>query len=268
MSRSENFPNGFSLSVLHQFNRVAQSLHEPRNYTEAGNYYSQYVPISKVMLKSIILGSSIAALSTLFLPALATDWRTTGVSTRTRETVAIDMDSINRISRYDVRFRYLIGKDLVQASVNCDSSLVTPNQGKPFVPDMTGATREMIKLACGDEQIRAYDRGYGNGSRTISNANGIDARGFFVPSLAILATRNVLAEKGNPAAGFSDFEIADRIAMYCEIRSMGYSDVDYKAQYARAALNSSRYSTGLNIAYYGGAAMGAAKVSVCPQYDD
>ncbi|MBD1823668.1 hypothetical protein H6F51_14365 [Cyanobacteria bacterium FACHB-DQ100] len=47
--------------------------------------------------------------------------------------------------------RYLIGKDLVQASVNCDSSLVTPNVGKSFVPDMTGATREMIKIACGNQ---------------------------------------------------------------------------------------------------------------------
>ncbi|MBD1842492.1 hypothetical protein H6F89_03490 [Cyanobacteria bacterium FACHB-63] len=82
------------------------------------------------MLKSLILGSSIAVLSTLFLPAIATDWRTTGVSSRTRETVAIGMNSINRVSQYDVRLRYLVGKDLVQASVNCDSSLVTPDQGK------------------------------------------------------------------------------------------------------------------------------------------
>ncbi|MBW4441871.1 MAG: hypothetical protein KME10_11670 [Plectolyngbya sp. WJT66-NPBG17] len=115
------------------------------------------------MLKSFIFGSAIATLSTLSLPAIATDWRTTGVSSRTRETVAIDVDSINRVSQYDVRFRYLIGKDLVQASVNCDSSLVTPDQGKAFVPDMTGATREMIKLACEERRESTnYDQGYGN----------------------------------------------------------------------------------------------------------
>lgn len=106
------------------------------------------------MIKPFILGSTIAVLSAL--PALATDWEVTGVSNRTRETVAIDMDSIDRVSQYDVRFRYLIGKDLVQASVNCDSSLVTPNTGNPFVPDMMGATREMIKLAC-----RAEKNNYG-----------------------------------------------------------------------------------------------------------
>ena len=108
------------------------------------------------MLKPFILGSAIAVLSTLSLSAIAADWRITGVSNRTRETVAIDMDSIDRSNgRFDVRFRYLIGKDLVQASVNCDSSLVTSEQGKPFVPDMTGATREMIKLACGNSQPSA-----------------------------------------------------------------------------------------------------------------
>ncbi|MBD1823669.1 hypothetical protein H6F51_14370 [Cyanobacteria bacterium FACHB-DQ100] len=53
------------------------------------------------MLKPFILGSAIAVLSSLFLPATATDWRTVGVSSRTRETVAIDMDSIDRVSQYD-----------------------------------------------------------------------------------------------------------------------------------------------------------------------
>lgn len=227
------------------------------------------------MLKSLILGSSIAFLSALSLPAIATDWRTTGVSTRTRETVAIDMDSIDRSNgKYDVRFRYLIGKDLVQASVNCDSSLVTPDQGKPFVPDMAGATREMIKLACGGNQSSSSSRTErvretaGSALRYDRMPNGIEARGFWVPSIAILSVRQVLADYGNPAADFSDREIADRIAMYCETRSIGYSDDYYKALHIQAARNANRYSTARHIAAYGGAARGAAISSVCPQYDN
>lgn len=217
------------LSALHDFGCVAQSFSELRILTEHGNYYFQQVPFSKVMLKSLILGSSITFLSALSLPAFATDWRTTGVSKQTRETVAIDMDSIDRSNgKYDVRFRYLIGKDLVQASVNCDSSLVTPDQGKPFVPDMTGATREMIKLACGTNSSSSrtsYDRGYGDGSRM---PNDFDFRGFKISQESIAYARRSLNAKGFPLAReIPDFQIAEDLAEYCEVRSMGNSDNSY-----------------------------------------
>jgi hypothetical protein len=241
------------------------------------NYYSQHVSISKVMLKSLILGSSIALLSALSLPAIATDWQTTGVSTRTRETVAIDMDSIDRSNgKYDVRFRYLIGKDLVKASVNCDSSLVTPDQGKPFVPDMTGATREMIKLACGGNSGSSgtsYDRGYGDGDRRVNSASissyasGIDARGFWVNDIAITSVRSFLRGRGNRYHAISLSKLADDMGLYCESRSQGYSRDQYLHLVVQALSGTSDY-TAYPIIEYQGSLMGAAERYVCPQYKD
>lgn len=51
------------------------------------------------MLKQLFFGSAISILP--ILPAIAVDWRTTGVSRQTGETVAIDMNSINRLSQYE-----------------------------------------------------------------------------------------------------------------------------------------------------------------------
>ncbi|BAS57202.1 hypothetical protein LBWT_31560 [Leptolyngbya boryana IAM M-101] len=138
------------------------------------------------------------------------------------------MDSIDRSNgKYDVRFRYLIGKDLVQASVNCDSSLVTPDQGKPFVPDMTGATREMIKLACGErrELVNRY-QGYGQtGYQSVPTDPGFSFRGFWVSSEAIDSTNELLSTFRNPLAyRFKSSQIADAVAMYCQARDRGLSD--------------------------------------------
>jgi len=95
---------------------------------------------------STALGLTLAFVA--ITPAGAADWRTLGVSNRTRETVALDMDSIDRKDPVNIKFRYLIGKDVVNAKVNCPSSKVTPSKGKAFVPDMTGATRDMIRIVC------------------------------------------------------------------------------------------------------------------------
>ncbi|MBN8564535.1 MAG: hypothetical protein J0L70_28795 [Leptolyngbya sp. UWPOB_LEPTO1] len=216
------------------------------------------------MLKSIILGSSIAFLSALSLPAIATDWRTTGVSTRTRETVAIDMDSINRVSRYDVRFRYLIGKDLVQASVNCDSSLVTPDQGKPFVPDMTGATREMIKLACGERRDRAsatnYDRGYGHGSRQVGNSPR-----FAVSRDAIAATRR-LSYTDFAKYRVSDEAIIEGLTTVCRIYSNGGSKSTVAAIQSSTLIDKDDDTRTVMIDFYGSIHV-VALSRVCPEYD-
>lgn len=216
------------------------------------------------MLKSIILGSSIAFLSALSLPAIATDWRTTGVSTRTRETVAIDMDSINRVSRYDVRFRYLIGKDLVQASVNCDSSLVTPDQGKPFVPDMTGATREMIKLACGERRDGAsatnYDRGYGHGSRQVGNSPR-----FFVSQDAIAATRR-LSYTDFAKYRVSDEAIIEGLTTVCRIYSNGGSKSTVAAIQRSTLIDKDDDTRTVMIDFYGSIHV-VALSRVCPEYD-
>jgi hypothetical protein len=205
------------------------------------------------MLKCLILGS---AIFTLFsLPALAADWRTTGVSTRTRETVAIDMDSINRISRYDVRFRYLIGKDLVEASVNCDSSLVTPDQGNPFVPDMTGATREMIKLACGssrDSSLNEVERGryLVPSSKINPSQRGLEFYGFWVSDEAIYATRHVLGiTKATSNLSYDSAQIAEHIAQYCAIRSKGISDEAITRSIVKEISESSRYRQSQVILY-------------------
>ncbi|MBD1847321.1 hypothetical protein H6F89_28725 [Cyanobacteria bacterium FACHB-63] len=217
------------------------------------------------MLKSLILGSSIAVLSTLFLPALATDWRTTGVSSRTRETVAIDLDSINRVSRYDVRFRYLIGKDLVQASVNCDSSLVTPDQGKPFVPDMTGATREMIKLACGEKS-----REFTSVSPAITRVpeRGFSRRGFWVPEHAVFSVLDTLVALNNPLQDSTPSKIADSMVLYCEFRSEGYSDADIPLVVINS---SSSFHSGYarrSVTQYFLTSGAIAKQYVCPQYQN
>ncbi|MBW4444399.1 MAG: hypothetical protein KME10_24900 [Plectolyngbya sp. WJT66-NPBG17] len=107
------------------------------------------------MFKRLVL---VVLLSTIPLAARAreirvyvpkvSDWVVTGVTKR-GETVAIDYNSIETYSRFMASFRYLIGRDLVHAEVNCQSSLVTTNRGKPFVPDLAGPTRKMIGIACG-----------------------------------------------------------------------------------------------------------------------
>lgn len=101
-------------------------------------------------MKKLLL-SLLAVSSTVLIavsPAKASNWVKMGVSTVTKETIALDVDSIDRVSQYDVKFRYLIGKDIVQASANCDSSMITPDQGKPFQPNMSGATRNLLNRVC------------------------------------------------------------------------------------------------------------------------
>lgn len=99
----------------------------------------------KKLLFALVATASIGFYAT---PAKASNWVKMGVSSVTKETIAIDVDSIDRVSQYDVKFRYLIGKDLVQASANCDSSMITPDQGKPFQPNMSGATRNLLNRVC------------------------------------------------------------------------------------------------------------------------
>ncbi|MBW4527268.1 MAG: hypothetical protein KME18_19120 [Phormidium tanganyikae FI6-MK23] len=213
------------------------------------------------MLKSLILGSAIATLSTLSLPAIATDWRTTGVSSRTRETVAIDMDSINRVSRYDVRFRYLIGKDLVQASVNCDSSLVTPDQGKSFVPDLIGATREMIKIACSEN-------GYGRVDNQREIRRGVEVRGFWVSDQAIYAARNTLEDSGFSPNSMDSGKIANAIGRYCSARQVvSDSELTTALTLEMAKRNASSDYTDKAFDFYRATRI-AAKQYVCPQYND
>ena len=116
------------------------------------------------------------------LEASATDWRVMGVSRRTNETVALDMNSIQHRSQYDVRFRYLIGKDVVNASVNCTSSRVTPNKGAAFVPDMTGATRNIVTLVCRHGGLPGDDDNVVN-----SGVDPIAARRAFVVSPGVIS---------------------------------------------------------------------------------
>lgn len=220
------------------------------------------------MLKQLFFGCIIAILPSL--PAIAVDWRTTGVSRQTGETVAIDVNSISRISRYDVRFRYLIGKDLVQASVNCDSSLVTPSKGKPFVPDSSGATREMIKLACDSQETSTSDSSYFFGRGVYQRASGhggIKARGFFVSDAAIAQTRNLLRQisPDHPFINHDATKIADDIARYCGIRAIQTDDEI--VELIDKVIADSHPQVRRRMIAYTGATMAAAKKYTCPQYD-
>ncbi|WP_156427068.1 hypothetical protein [Leptolyngbya sp. NIES-2104] len=184
------------------------------------------------------------------------------------------MSSINRVSRYDVQFRYLIGKDLVQASVNCDSSLVTPNIGKPFVPDMTGATREMIKLACGEKEkpnSANYEQGYGHGSRVSAPAErGLDLRGFWVSDRAIYATHALLNTFNHPLAyRYDASKIADDIAFYCYSRSRGITDQQFVEIMTGEVIKADGPGSVKGaVIQYQVATRAIAKSYVCPQFKD
>lgn len=218
--------------------------------------------------KGLLCISTIAAILMSSNAAKATDWQTVGVSSRTRETVAIDLDSIDRSrGQYDVRFRYLIGKDLVKASVNCDSSLVTPDMGKPFVPDATGATREMIKIACGTNRNstptrreRSYDRGYGDGSAA-------NERSFSVPRLAIPRVR-AISDYDFGKYYVSDETIADDLRGVCQMYSSGRDTKEIWAMQDSIANRMATDDSGKRVIKDYFASINVIAVRhVCPEYD-
>ncbi|MBD2079700.1 hypothetical protein [Leptolyngbya sp. FACHB-17] len=100
------------------------------------------------------------------------------------------------------------------------------------MPNMTGATREMIKIACGNQSAPArYDRGYGNADFS-STEYTIDDE-----TIRMFRLLWHTMDKWDAEFDFSDHDVTFYLSSYCKIRSDGQNSIGFIAAFTRNIQN-------------------------------